>query len=118
MKKGKVFIVLTALVFALSSCTTVYEVAKLSDAYEHSIVSKFDKAKAIQVYYNESDVSKPYETISLCSYKPLSIPILAPFKKGMTKNMVAKAVSAAINQGGNAVIIQNWGYFKVIKTTE
>ena len=112
-------IILAVAVFAtfiLSSCTTSYNTRVMQGNYD----IRMDKAEELEIkskvriFLSETQIQGEYDVISYNVYKPLSIPIFASYKSQILKKFYEKAVKYAYNQGGNGVVVNAAGMYKVI----
>ena len=102
----------------MSSCMSTYDVTHQKSIYEAQMSSsRSGKAlmEKIPVFYSEKDVPYDFSVVSYGVYKPLTIPIFRSEKKVLTKKFYTKAVKSAEHQNGNAVIIDSFNTFRVIK---
>lgn len=117
--KKLIYLSLLCAVVCLSSCNhAVYPTKTLQNTYELGMTSKHEIATMakIQVFLSDKDIVKPFDVISINTYRPLlTIPILAPYESSMRKNFYKAAIKKAEDQLGDAIIITGIGQYKVLK---
>lgn len=103
-------LLIVAILAAFTSCNhQVYPIANLEYRYQENM-SNVDAKQTVRIYYSDSQVKNKYVDIALVSYHPI-----LPFKSIQEKKFLKKAVKKAYKQGGNAVVIQTIGFYKIIK---
>ena len=111
-------IVLIGLVaFSLMSCTlTSYMSNELSSNYQLQMTSKKEKAlvEKISIYMSEKEIQGEFKVKSVNTYNPIVLPIIGNRKKIILEKLYKKAVKAAEDQNGNAIIIVDDSHFKII----
>lgn len=107
-------LVISGLTFS-SCCVGTYNVDTLRGEYSDTRTA--EKNKDIQVFFDERDVTQPFEVISYGYYHPLIIFILRPERPRIERKLIKNAVETAVAKGGNAVIIDDKNNFRIIKYT-
>lgn len=106
----------------LSSCSyKIYPKSTLEFNYDVNMTTAKElKAKSnVQIYLSEAEVPYDYETLAFVRYSPaIVLPILAPERPQQLKKFYKKAVLKAQELGGNGVIINTVGNFRVIDIPE
>ena len=119
-EKLKTLLVISIISAAMmvSSCGyRVYPVSTLEFNYNMNMQTKaeMDAKSHIHIFHSEQDVPCDYELLSYVKSSPaIVIPLIAPEKRQMLKKFYRKAVLKAEKLGGNAIIINGIGDFKVI----
>lgn len=117
----KKFVYAAMLLLSLSmmttSCMSTYDVNHQKNVYHEQMSSKKNQAlmEKLPIYFSDLEVGKEFTVIDICSYEPLTIPILRPEKKVLKKKFYKKAVKKAEDLHGDAVIIDTKNSFRVIK---
>lgn len=114
MKKS---VLIGIMAFAFTSCTlTSYLGNDLSSNYQLKMRSKKDKAlvEKIPVYLSEKEIPSEFTVKSINTYNPIVLPVIGNRKKAVSERLYKKAVKAAQNQNGNAVLILDEAHFKVL----
>lgn len=117
MKSIKIFSWMIIASLLLSSCAhTVYSTDSFKSNYFMRMRSnsELEIRSKVLVFESEKDVKGNYEVIYINTYYPFSIPILMGHKSQMKKKFYEKAVKKAYSLGGNGIIIQGPGTYKVI----
>jgi len=112
----KTFLII-AIAVASTSCTLTTFVEKdLSLNYQLNMTSKKEKAlvEKIPIYLTEKVVPKEFVVKSINIYSPYVLPVIGNRKKVVISNFYKKAVKAAEEQKGDAVLIVDDSHFKVI----
>ena len=119
--KTKTISVITALVVSIalfSSCSyRVYPKSTLEFNYDVNMTTAEELyAKSnVRIFLSEEEVPDDYEVLAFVRYSPpIVIPIIAPEKPQQLKKFYKKAVLKAQDLGGNGVIINTIGDFRVI----
>lgn len=102
----------------ISSCYTVFPVAKLNYNYDKRMTTTEELVAKnnVQIYHSAEEVPYDnYEILSYVRYRPFSIILIAPESKQQLKKFYKKAVVKANKLGGNGIIINNIGDFQVIR---
>lgn len=105
----------------LSSCSyKVFPKSTLEFNYDVNMTSAEElMAKSnVQIYLSENEVPYPYETLAFVRYAPFTMPIFAPERAQQLKKFYKKAVMKAQELGGNGIIINTIGNFRVIDIPE
>lgn len=115
----KIQLVTTFLVGAVlfSSCSyKIFPKSTLEFNYDVNMTSQKELyAKSnVHIYLSEDEVPGNYEIIAFVRYTPFSLPIFAPERPQQLKKFYKKAVMKAQDLGGNGVIINTIGNFRVI----
>lgn len=111
-------LLMIAIAIASTSCTLTTFVEKdLSMNYELRMTSKNEKAlfEKIPIYLTEKEVPKEFVVKSINVYSPIVLPVIGDRKKAVIASLYKKAVKAADDQKGNAVLIIDDSHFKVLK---
>ncbi len=119
--KTKLIICFSLMGLMLSSCAfKVFPVSTLEDKYnaEMQTPEELVAKSHIHIFLNESEVPCEYSTISFVRYTPFTMPIFAPERKQLLKKFYKKAVLKANELGGNAIIIDCMGNFRVINAPD
>lgn len=114
----KINLIALLTVVILASCTTTtFTTSELKGNYMSSMTNKRELTlkEEIAVFMSESEIPNNFEVISINRYTPLNIPILFPEKKQLKEKLLNRAVKKASEQRGNAVLIVDANYYKVIK---
>lgn len=101
----------------LSSCSyKIYPKSTLEFNYDVNMTSKEElKAKSnVHIFLSEEEVQNEYEVLAFVRYSPLVFPIFAPERPQQLKKFYKKAVMKAQELGGNGIIINTIGNFRVI----
>lgn len=73
------------------------------------------KAKSnVEIFLSEADIHEEYEVLAFVRYTPFTFPIFAPERPQQLKKFYKKAVLKAKELGGNGVVINTIGNFRVI----
>ena len=115
----KIHFVTTFLLGAVlfSSCSyKIFPKTTLEFNYDVNMTSKDELyAKSnVNIYLSEDEVPSDYEVIAFVRYAPFSVPIFAPERQQQLKKFYKKAVLKAQDLGGNGIIINTIGNFRVI----
>jgi len=72
-------------------------------------------AETNNVYFKPSDIKNEYEVIAV--YRPfvLSVPIIAPYSRRLTKKLLQKSMKKCAELGGNAILVQSYDCCLIIK---
>lgn len=116
MKKIYFILAISSMFLATSCCHTLYNTRTLQGNYDVRMDTpeELDIKSKVRIFLSENDIEGEYDIISVNLYKPFKIPILMSFKGQITKKFYEKAVKKAYEQGGNGIIINAGGYYKVI----
>ncbi len=116
MKKIYFILAISSMFLATSCCHTLYNTRTLQGNYDVRMDTpeELDIKSKVRIFLSENDIEGEYDIISVNLYKPLTIPIIMSFKGQITKKFYEKAVKKAYEQGGNGIIINAGGYYKVI----
>ena len=101
----------------LSSCSyKIYPTSTLEFNYDVNMTSVEDlKTKSnVEIFLSEEDIQEEYEVLAFVRYSPLVLPIIAPERPQQLKKFYKKAVLKARELGGNGIIINTIGNFRVI----
>jgi len=111
--------ILLALCVGFSSCSIkTFTTTEMESNYKLKMTSKKELVlvEKIKVFTSEEAIKQSFEVISINRYQPFVLPWpLGNRDKKMKQNIYEKAVKKADDQKGDAVIIINESYFKVIK---
>ena len=105
-------------VLGLTSCTlTTYLEKDLAMNYELKMTSKNERAlfEKVTVFVSEKDIKGEFTVVSLNTYSPIVLPVIGNRKKVVTAALYKKAVKAADDQKGNAILIMDEAHFKVLR---
>ena len=112
------FLLLLGFSMILSSCSyKVYPVSTLEFNYDMNMqtAEELSAKTNIPIFLSEEDVPKPYEVLAYVRYSPLIIiPIIAPERAQQLKKFYKKAVLKAEQLGGNGVLVNSVGDFRVL----
>jgi len=114
----KKLIIIVAIAITASSCTlTTYIEKDMSMNYELNMKSKKDVAifEKVHVYLSEKEIPGEFTVKSLNTYSPIVLPVIGNRVKAVTQRLYKKAVKAAEDQKGDAVLIIDDSHFKVLK---
>lgn len=116
MKKIYFILAISSMFLATSCCHTLYNTRTLQGNYDVRMDTpeELDIKSKVRIFLSENDIEGEYEIISVNLYTPFRIPVLMSFKGQITKKFYEKAVKKAYEQGGNGIIINAGGYYKVI----
>ena len=118
----KKFVYAAMLLLGLSmmttSCMSTYDVSHQKNVYQAQMTGNKKSQslmERIPIFFSDTEVGREFTVIDICSYEPLTIPILRPEKKVLKKKFYKKAVKEAEDLHGDAVIIDTKNCFRVIK---
>ena len=118
MKKLLLLLPIVAALF-LSSCShTIIPVSTFEGNYQKRMLSNSDKEikSTVSIFTSESEIKDTFEVISVNNYKPwFSIPIIYSGVKQMRLKFYQKAAQQAYAAGGNGVLVEGIGHYKVLK---
>lgn len=113
----KKIVLIGLIAFSFMSCTlTSYMANDLSSNYQLKMTSKKEKAlvEKIPVYLSEKEIQGEFTVKSFNTYNPIVLPVIGNRKKAVSERLFKKAVKAAEEQKGNAILIIDDSHFKVL----
>lgn len=113
----KKIVLIGFIAFWFMSCTlTSYMTTDLSSNYQLKMTSKKEKVlvEKIPVYLSEKEIQGEFTVKSINTYSPIVLPVIGNRKKVVSERLYKKAVKAAEEQKGNAILIMDDSHFKVI----
>ena len=113
----KIYLLLIVCVACVAtSCHTVYDARVMRANYDirMNTPEKLEIKSKVRLFTSDAEIPGKYEIISYNLYNPFRIPLLLSRKYQYNKRFYDNAVRKAYKQGGNGVVIQAGGYYKVI----
>ena len=113
----KIYLLLIVCVACVAtSCHTVYDARVMRANYDirMNTPEKLEIKGKVRLFTSDAEIPGKYEVISYNIYNPFRIPLLLSRKYQYHKRFYDNAVRKAYKQGGNGVVIQSGGYYKVI----
>ena len=105
------------LLLCLACSPKVYQRSDLMYNYNTRMKSpsQLTVKSKVKVFFSETEVNQEYKVLSYSLYSPLiSIPIIYSKSKQITENFIEKAATNCYNNGGNGVIIDAAGFYRII----